>query len=202
MARRICTAIALVALVPIIARKKSASLQTAADRAYCAITSVRSLEPGNDTELRIWELQSRGVSRLTARLLVATDGKVRTPCQLEYKWEPPGSASGRLMLIIQDGKAFGAQGRLPLLALDLQGSPTPMRTEISSRLLVPGDLKSRMTNVVNKSERLPQQSILYAQLFMPDDGAGALNLQDAESLAESSKGGRTVMAVALDWAVK
>jgi hypothetical protein len=154
----------------------------------------------------VWNLRANGLKRLTARLLVATDGKVQVANEVAYQWDKweqaAPEASGQLVLLIQDGKAFGVEGkRLPLMALDLQGSPAHATTGTKMGLLLEGRLHPRMTNS-SYSRPLGERSVLYAQLFLPKaDAAGTFTLgSDLDSVAAASKEGRTVVAVALEWA--
>ncbi len=170
----------------------------------CGVESPRAVKLDDGTELLVWNLKANGLKQLTARLLVATDGKVQTANEVEYKWdkwEPTApEASGQLVLLLQDGRAFGVKGkRLPLLALDLQGSPSHAKTDTKMGLLLEGELHLRLTgNTPGNS--LAKRSIIYAQLFSPkDDVLGRFSLgSDLESVAASSKDGRTVIAVALE----
>ena len=172
----------------------------------CSIESAREVKLADDTELRVWDLKATGLKRLTARLLLATDGKVETLNEIEYtwnQWEPTGpAASGSLVLLVQDGKAFGVKGkRLPQLALDLRGSPSHARTGKRISRMLDGDLQSRVTSSSHTSS-LGERNVLYAQLFVPAaDAGGTFALgSDPDSVAEASKGGRTVLAVTVDWA--
>jgi hypothetical protein len=171
----------------------------------CAVESAREHKLDDGTELRVWGLKANGLKRLTARLLVATDGKVQVANEVEYKWdkwEPAApEASGQLVLLVQDGKAFGVKGkRLPLMALDLQGSPSHAKTGKKMGLLLEGELHRWMTSS-SYSTPLGERSVIYAQLFLPKaDAAGTLTLgSDLESVGAASKEGRTVVAVALEW---
>jgi hypothetical protein len=171
----------------------------------CGVESARDLKIDDDTELRIWNLKANGLKQLTVRLLVATDGKIQTAHEVAYrwdKWEPSApAASGQLVLLLQDGRAFGVKGkRLPLLALDLQGSPDHVRTGNRMGLVLQNELHPRMTTATH-SNPLFTPSVLYAQLFVPranDMGAFSLG-SDLHSVAAASKEGRTVVAVALEW---
>ncbi len=192
----------VLALVPVISCTKPPA-PPAATPAPCVVESAREIKAGDRTELLIWNLRTFGLKQLTARLLVFTDGKVQTATEVKYQWESrEGSAAGELVLLIQDGKGFGAKGRMPLLALNLQGSPPPSKTESTAPLLVNGELHPLMTVANTDALRLTERSILYAQLFVPHGSVGTLSLVGGETaLAESSKAGRTVVAVALEWAV-
>ena len=172
----------------------------------CTIVAKRDVKLGDGTELRVWDLQAAGLKQLTARLLIATDGKVEPANEVEYKWSAWGPdakpATGQLVLLIQDGKPFGVKGkRLPLLGLDLDGSPSYARTGVQRDIKLEGDLKSRTTSSSYTSP-LGRRTVLYSQLFVkPDDPGNTFSLgSDPDTVAASSKGGRTVVAVTLEWA--
>ena len=171
----------------------------------CGVESPRKVKLDDGTDLLVWNLKANGLKQLTARLLVATNGKFQTTNEVEYKWdkwEPTApEASGQLLLLLQDGKAFGVKGkRLPLLALDLQGSPSHAKTGKKMGLLLEGDLHPRASSST-PSNPLPKHHVIYAQLFMPKaDATGTVSLgTELESMAATSEEGRTVVAVALEW---
>lgn len=198
MAMRPFHLLACLAVLPLTSSNKPA----APPAPSCAVESAREHKLDDGAELRVWSLKANGLKRLTARLLVATDGKVQVANEVEYKWEPAASeASGQLVLLVQDGKAFGVKGkRLPLMALDLHGSPPHAKTGKKMGLLLEGELHSRMTNS-SYTTPLGERSVLYAQLFLPKaDATGTFTLgSDLESVGAASKEGRTVVAVALEW---
>jgi hypothetical protein len=172
----------------------------------CSVESAREIKLGDGTELRVWNLKASGIKRLTARLLIATDGKAPPANEVEYRWqawEPAApAASGQLVLLVQDGKAFGVKGRrLPLLALDIVGSPSNSKTDKKMGLLLEGELHSSMTHS-SYGTPLGERSVLYAQLFLPKaEATGTFSSgSDPESVAAASKDGRTVVAVTLEWA--
>jgi len=200
MRQRSFLLIACLALGPISCSKSAAPPPVAPD--HCTVESAGEVRLGDATELRIWNLRTSDLSELTVRLLVVTDGNAQTATEIKCKWEPgTGSTTGQLTLLIQDGKTFGAKGRLPSLALEFQGSPPATRTESTTRLLVDGDLHPLMTLSTTNSPRLTEQSVLYAQQFVPQaSDSGVLSLTNGvESVVESSKGGRTIVAVSLEW---
>jgi hypothetical protein len=133
MARRIVHLIVCSEIVPMISCNKSAAPRMAAPPP-CALVSARDVKLDDGTELRTWDLRTFGLNRLTARLVVATDGKAQTAREVEYKWEPgAGSATGQLVLLIQDGKAFGAKGRFAVAGVGFPG----LNTRDQDRVVVP-----------------------------------------------------------------
>lgn len=171
----------------------------------CEVESSRTVKLDDGTELRIWDLKMAGLKQLTAKLLIATDGKVQTANEIEYKWETWEAsvvATGQLVLLVQDGKAFGVKDKqLPLLGLDLKGEPPRFMTGKKSNLLLNGELQSRMSTAMQK-QSLGKRNLIYAHLFTPKDNpaSGFSITSDPEQLAAASKDGRTVLAVELSWA--
>jgi len=170
----------------------------------CAVESTRNLKLDDGTELQIWDVKASGLERLTVRLLVATDGKVETANEVEYKWDKwetaAPAATGQLVLLIQDGKAFGVKGkRLPLLAVDLQGSPGHVRSETKRGLVLEG-VYWRMSDS-SFSSPLPMRSVIGGQLFVPKADAPGPDRwsNNLESVVEFSKEGKTAVAVVLEW---
>ena len=193
MARLSFTLVACLAIAPIVSCCKSSA------PAPCGVVAARDVKLDDGTELRIWDLRTSGLHRLTARLLVASDGKAQTALEVESTWEPGASTTGQLVLLIQDGKAFGAKGCLPLLALNFPDAPHATRNEISSQLVVAGGLRPTITIATTDDPRVKDRKILYAKQFVPEGSVGALDGSNVESLVESSRGGRSVIAVVLEW---
>lgn len=217
----------------------------------CSLESVQNFELGDGTELLIFNVKASGFKRLTARLLVATDGElIGDVTSVEYRSQPELTAeptfpmngellprsieaqvrgifselvpelavgdssdkreptapavSGSLVLLIQDGSAFGVKGKfLPTLAFDLHGSPPYLKS--MGRLmsfLWEGELQHSLTSTpLTTPTPLPMRSVLYSQLFSPntlDVGSHSLS-PTRESVVANSKGGRTVVAVELEW---
>lgn len=171
----------------------------------CEIESTRIVKLEDGTELRVWNLKMSRLKQLTAKLLIATDGKVQTANEIDYKWEAWGAdaaeATGQLVLLVQDGKAFGAKDKkLPLMGLEIQGAPSQSMTGKRSSLFLTGELQSRISTAMQK-ESLGKRVLVYAHLFTPkDDATGSFSLgSNPDELADASKKGRTVLAVELAW---
>jgi hypothetical protein len=203
MVRRAFPILACLAVLPLTSCNKRSSQAVGPS---CSIESVREHKLDDGTELRVWNLKANGLKELTARLLIAADGKVHPASEVVYKWDKwdpaTPAATGQLVLLIQDGKAFGVSGkRLPLISLDFYGSPPHVRTGTKTGLLLEGELHSRISTSAGQGTELGQQRLIYAQLFVPkpDSPGGELSTY-VESLAAASKDGRTVLAVALEWA--
>jgi hypothetical protein len=171
----------------------------------CGIESSRTVKLDDGTELRIWDLKLSGLKQLTAKLLIAVDGKVETANEIQFKWDAWGAdapaATGQLVLLVQDGKAFGAKDKkLPQMGLEIQGAPSQSMTGKKSGLFLNGDLQSRLATASQK-QSLGKRSLIYAQLFVSKDKSdGNFSLtSDPEQLAAASKDGRTVLGVEVDW---
>jgi hypothetical protein len=172
----------------------------------CAIEASREFTLGGGTEVREWDLRAAGLRRLAVRLLVATDGKARPAAEAEYKWDrwapddPP--ATLRLVLLMTDGRAFGAKGKwLPRLRLDAAGSPPHAMVESRPELVLEGDWHERMSTAMTPQPLLAQ-SVLFARLFLPRADAAlsyTMRGSDAAAVAAASSGGQAVVAVLLEW---
>ncbi len=92
-----------------------AQIETSIEVPTCSIESKREINVGEGTELWVWNLKLAGLKQLTARILIATDGKVVPGSVLTYRWEgwkpEQPAATGELVLIIQDGKIFDVKGK-------------------------------------------------------------------------------------------
>lgn len=155
--------------------------------------------------MRIWDLKLSRLKQLTAKLLIATDGKIQTANELDYKWEAweadAPAATGQLVLLVQDGKAFGVKGkRIPQMGLEIQGAPSQSMTGKKSNLFLNGELLPRFSTATQK-QSLGKRNLVYAQLFtLKDNLASGFSLtSDPEQLADASKDGRTVLAVEVSW---
>ena len=175
---------------------------------FCySIESRREFVLQDGTQLQIWNLKASGLKSLMGRLLIATDGKMQTANEMEYKWEKwetsAPAATGQLVLLIQDGKPLGSkEKRLPLfMLLDLQNSPSNLRTGKQVGLLLEGDLLNSLSSC-SEAGTLPRKSIIYTHNCfcpVPPQGCHFHSGSDPDSLIAASKGGRTVLAVELEW---
>ena len=170
----------------------------------CEVEASRTVKLGDGTELRIWDLKLSGLKQLTAKLLIAVDGKVQTANEIDYKWEAWDAstvATGQLVLLVQDGKAFGATDkRLPLMGLEVQGAPSHAMTGKKSGLFLTGEVQSRFSTAMQK-QPIGKRNLVYAELFTMKDklDSGASLSSDPEQLAAASKDGRTVLGVEVGW---
>ena len=171
----------------------------------CSFEAARTVKLDDGTELRIWDMKLSGLKQLTAKLLIATDGKIQTANEIDYKWETwaadATAATGQLVLLVQDGKAFGTKDKkLPLMGLDIQGAPSQSMTGKKSSLFLTGELQSRSSHTSQKGS-LGKRNLVYAHLFVPkDNDMGNFSFgSNPDELAESSKNGRTVLAIEVTW---
>lgn len=172
---------------------------------FCGIQSVQEIDVGEGLDLRVWSLKANGLKRLNARLLVARDGVVQVASEAEYKWPEWGAAApeatGQLVLLVQDGTAFGVQDkRIPQLALDLKDSPSHAKMTTKTKILLEGELHFRASHSAYTTP-LQKQGVIYSHMFVPKaDAPGDVSFTSTvESVAEASKGERTVLAVSLEW---
>jgi hypothetical protein len=162
----------------------------------CAVESAHALRMGTGTDVQLWNLRTSGLSRLSVRLLVATDGTVRTAAEAHYEWEAgTGSASGPVALLTQVGSP-------PSLAVDLRGGTPTTRTTSATLPPIGKDLRSCFTVSTAETRRLDKRSFLYAQVFAPpaSEDHSLLVPEGVDSLPAASQGGRTIVVIALDWA--
>lgn len=159
------------------------------------------------TEYRIWTLKAAGLKRLSAKLVYVADGKSETLADVEYKWdkwEPTApAATGQMLLLIQDGGFFGAKGkRRPVLDLDLRGSPDHSRVGKTTGQTLDGDSRSPLTTA-SMTSPLGRKSVLWVRMYEPATapvtGAYSLSSDDEASLTAAAKGGRSVLAVVVEW---
>jgi hypothetical protein len=172
----------------------------------CSAEATPEVQLTDGTELRVWNLKASELKQLTCRLLVITDGKVQTANEVEYRWEnwEPSAlpVTGQLAVLIQDGKAFGVQGkRLPSMTLDFKNSPPYTRIEKPTKLMLEGELHPEMGSTLTRTNQLGEWTAIYVRVFTPTPNTSkAYSLGDREGLVKASKGGRTVVAVELEWA--
>src|SRR5688572_18410417 len=94
MTNRVLPLLACLAVVPLAACNKPgmppvavpATVAPAAEQPGCSVVAKRDMKLADGTELRVWDLNAAGLKHLTARLLIATDGKVEPANEVEYKW--------------------------------------------------------------------------------------------------------------------
>jgi hypothetical protein len=178
----------------------------AATAPSCSVESKQEIKLDDGAEMQIWNLKASGLKRLTARLLIASNEKGQTAKEVQYTWDAwqrdAPAATGQLVLMIQNGKAFGAKDKiLPMMALDIAGSPSNSKHSKNMGILLEGDLQSRMVSS-SYSSPLHEKNLIYSQVFAPRAGGqGSFSLSsDLDSAIAAAKDGRTVLAVTLDWA--
>jgi hypothetical protein len=172
---------------------------------FCSVDAPMEKDFQEGAVIQTWNLKVYGLKSLTARLLIITDGKVNTANEsalMWNKWEPTAPpATGQLVLLIQDGVAFGAKGkRLPSLSLELVGSPTFSGHANSSKLFLAADLQVKLTSSWSVGFEIGKQ-LIYSQIFLEPGGQQLkeTNLRsDLDTAINISRDGRTVLAVELE----
>ncbi len=172
----------------------------------CEIEAIREFELDSGTTMRMWNLKATGLKKLTIRLIVAIDGKAQISSEIEYKWEhwepTIPAATGQIVLVIEDGKAFGAkEKRLPLLGLDIANSPDHIRNESRKDLILEGKWYERMSSSMTP-QPLSEKAVLYSKLFLPNGNTASkyeMLGSDAEAVAAASNGGQALIAVLTEW---
>jgi hypothetical protein len=171
---------------------------------FCSIVAHQKHELAAGTELNLWHLWAHGLKELRAQLWIISEGKVETIGDTHYKWDRwdnhQPTATGQIILLMQDGQAFGVKGkRRPQLVLEIQDSPGHAKTGQQVAFTLDGDLQPRTTNA-GFSTPLANKAILFSELYMSGhDMLPATLSSDLDGLIEVSKKGRTVMAVNLEW---
>jgi hypothetical protein len=161
-------------------------------------------EPG--IKLTAWNLRSSRVQELTARLLFIKDGKSEVAQELVCKWdkwpESKPEAEWHLYYLLQDGEPFGAKNkRLPAITLQFDdATPSSTITERSTQFLQ-GEFRhhhsqARADNTLDPS----RAEVIYYGFYDPSKGDTSVTLGGTvEALVEASKGGRTVVAIVVEW---
>jgi hypothetical protein len=166
-------------------------------------------EPG--IKLTAWTLRSSRVQELTARLLFIKDGKSEVAQELVCKWdkwpESKPEAEWHLYYLLQDGEPFGAKNkRLPAITLQFDdATPSSTATERSTQFLQ-GEFR-RQTHLAWENSTLDpsRAEVIYYGFYDPAKGDPAkgdtsVTLRGTvEALVEASKGGRTVVAIVVEW---
>jgi hypothetical protein len=147
-----------------------------------------TLEP--EAESIIWGFKGQGVRELTARLLVARDGRQLHGGKTVCSWDG-GSGSppieGKLTFLLQDGVPFGAKStRLPSLGIRFRrGGPTLTTTTGvgPAERLVQGEFPGRSSGLVTQSEEVrPGRALVaYAMVLKPAAG-GEESFDDVDAL--------------------
>jgi hypothetical protein len=170
----------------------------------CSIVAHQKHDLASGTKLHLWHMWAHGLRELRAQLLIISEGKVETIGDTHYKWDRWDShqptATGQIILLVQDGQAFGVKGkRRPQLVLEMQDSPGHAKQGTRVDFSLEGDLRQRATNS-NFSTPLANRAILFSALYAPaQDMQRATLSSDLDALIEVSKKGRTVMAVSVEW---
>jgi len=195
------------------AASASSGIQTSgADRSKSEgepVIEIRShqeldFEPG--IQLTAWTLRSSLVQELTARLLFIKDGKSEVAQKLVYKWdnwpESKPEAEWHLYYLLQDGEPFGAKNkRLPAITLQFDdATPSSTMTERTTRFLQ-GEFRHHSRRAMEENTLDPSRAeVIYYGFYNPPAANTSVRLDlTVESLVEASRGGRTVVAIVVEW---
>jgi hypothetical protein len=140
------------------------------------------------------------VKRLTARLAVFADGRPRGRTRIDCTWPAPaGNLDGRLTLLVEDGRAFGAAGkRVPNLGLSFAGDE-PTTRSTTRRDAPPVENPGGRQSMTALPGPVAAREVLYAEVAGPPYGPFGPFESDDE-FVRASAGGRVVVAVILEWA--
>jgi hypothetical protein len=161
-------------------------------------------EPG--IRLTVWDLRASRVQQLTAKLLVIKDGKSEVAQELVCKWdnwpESKPEAAWRLYYLLQDGEPFGAKNkRLPTITLTFADAAPSSTAKKRSTQFLEGEFRIRHSES-RKDNTLDQAraEVIYYGFYDPAKGDTSVTLgSSVEALVEASKGGRTAVAIVVEW---
>jgi hypothetical protein len=164
------------------------------------VQSWQELDFGAGAKGRVWVLTGQQFKRLTARLVVARDGKAMPGTEMQCEWDVPSeNVDAQLALLLQDGAPFGAKGkRLPSLSLAFRsGSPQKRVTRSSPSVL---DSLPAMLSTATTGTTVSRKDFLFAELSGDQKSGESYSLGgDVDSLVESSKNKRMVIGVVVEW---
>jgi hypothetical protein len=186
-----------IAFLPIACRQTTPSA-TPSDAPTLEVVAREEATFTKGTKTITWRLRGSGVKRLTARLTGFADGRPRGRTEIDCNWATPVAAmDGRLTLLVQDGRPFGAEGKL-LSSLSLTfpaGRPTT-RTEIRSEGATTDDVGGAQSLTAEPGP-VQCRSELYVEVRGP---LGEISgVRTDEELSKLSVGGRVASAVVLEW---
>ncbi len=156
------------------------------------------------TKLYVWTLQGYGIKELTIRLVHISNGQSKTATESVLTWNEATASktSGKILFLIQDGQAFGANEKhSPSLSVTFDNvhrrvTASPQILELNSR---PAPAHAMTEGSI--SEHASGQ-ILYNSIFVPPERKGFSLEGNLDSMIEESKNGTTFVAITLDWEAK
>ncbi len=160
---------------------------------------------GSGVDAMLWKLSGQRIRELTARLLVMKDGQRLPDQEIVCRWEDPAHAPatvrGQLCFAIQDGQPFGVKDKLlPSFGIHFQEGG-PSSTDIRrSGPFIEGHFPHITTTSGTHAEKIDSSRlyVVYAKVF--DPGVyGEQSFGTLEGLMRTSKGGRVVLAITLEW---
>jgi len=161
-------------------------------------------EPG--IKMTVWDLRASRVGELAARLLVIKDGKSEVAQEAIYKWdkwpESKPEAVWHLYYLLQNGEPFGAKHkRLPAITLKFDdAAPSNLAGKHLNRL-VEGEFRlqhseARKDSTIDSS----RPDLVYFGFYDPAKGDSSVNIRPTvEAIVEATKGGRTAVAIVVEW---
>ena len=169
------------------------------------------MQPG--LQLHVWNLRLHGLKQFSASLLVIRDGEPYTAKNIEYQWEKwddsEPQATGQILLVMQDGVAFGAgDKRVPLLSADFPKLPEGSATSTFSVYTIEGDLKPAISVLPSAGSLRsfpPEENhkaVLYAEIYVPSKDLANSSFflaPNMDAIMKEARSGRTVIVVLLEW---
>ena len=163
-------------------------------------------DPG--VEIEEWKLHISRAQQITARYLIFHDGNQQIQDEINCTWtvwhDVTPQAVGHLYLVTENGEAFGVKNqRFPSLHLEFEGRPpqSVSRNHAPKPLtLAAPSFSSQIDSAEQISANPKEPTILYKALYNAPGGDQSLSISsNVNQLINDSKGGRTIVAVTLDW---
>jgi hypothetical protein len=164
------------------------------------VRSGQELDFGHGTKGRLWTLTGQQFKSLTVTLVVARDGKKEPGNEITCGWdESSKNVDAQLVLLLQDGSAFGAKGkRLPALTLQFRsGAPDSRKTVTAAG--VHDTLPPRASSTATDSSVSFKDLLFYELSGDPATGETVTIGGTEDSLIEASKNKRLVVGVLVEW---
>jgi hypothetical protein len=162
--------------------------------------SWQELDYGQGTKGRVWTLTGQQLKSLTAKLVVARDGQKLPGTEIKCTWDVPSpSIEGQLVMLLEDGSAFGAKGkRRPSMALQFRSGGPDGRKSMAAGA-VHDTLPPRASSAATDST-VSNQEVLFYEISGDSVVGETISIGGSEeSLIEASKNKRLVVGVLIEW---
>ncbi len=160
---------------------------------------------GSAGQSTVWDLKLNGVSTLKVQLIAVTERGREVLDKTECSWSPaaPTGTSAHLHFLLESGEPFGQKGKSqPLLWLSFDGAAPQSKVDSRASGAQPFPAQQVMAHSISGSSDMGrgQTQLLFDGIYGPPVmGNTTLSTGGLDSLPEQAKGGRTVLAITLDW---